>query len=57
MCRWTDRSYKGKTFLPLSTNPEQITTVPGSKDELLLPRIQYEVPDSFITKNQLENKW
>ena len=31
--RWVDTTYKGKTYLPLSTKPDQVVTKVGEKDE------------------------
>ncbi len=35
---WTGASYKGKTYLPLSSDPEKVVTRAGEKDEQAVPR-------------------
>lgn len=41
---WTDSTYKGKTFLPLSTAPDKVVTKPGEKDVATMLRTTYGLP-------------
>jgi hypothetical protein len=34
---WTDSMYMGKTYLPLSDNPDKVVTLKGLKDEKQIP--------------------
>lgn len=38
---WTDTSYQGKTFLPLSAAPEKVVTKTGEKDEMKFTATTY----------------
>ena len=33
-CRWTDTAYQGKTYLPLSSASDKVTTAKGEKDAI-----------------------
>lgn len=40
---WKDTSYQGKTYLPLSSDPDKVVTKTGEKDEVKTPQITWGI--------------
>ena len=45
---WVDTSYKGKVYLPLSSDPQKVVTKSGDKDQL--PQLSLPSPSPLPVK-------